>query len=394
MKPIFVQWGAGNIGRAFIGQVFASNGYRVCFIDIDAPLIDLLNRTGGYTVQTVEGERTQDLSVEDVTAVHVDDAEQVAAWITKADVMGVSVGANIWPAIAAPLARAIERRYERCPERPLDIILAENMNNGARIVRELLTAHLDPAFPFSLYIGLIETSIGKMVPIQDPSNRLLLRAESYDDLIVDERGFINPIPAVRQLRPVQPIEAYVERKLYIHNMGHACTAYLGALCDDGISTIADALEIEHVVTTVRRAMEQAKAVLLHRYGQTFTAEALDEHIDDLLRRFSNRALGDTIFRVGRDLKRKLRWNDRFMGLMIEAEEAHLNWDAVGAGYLAALQFRDSSEADRAFLASVEHLPFREKIRTVSSWDESGMSRGMLEAITATLQRIGASHTQS
>jgi hypothetical protein len=75
-------------------------------------------------------------------------------------------------------------------------------------------------------------------------------------------------------------------------------------------------------------------------------------------------------------------------------EAHLNWDAVGAGYLAALQFRDSSEADRAFLASVEHLPFREKIRTVSGWDESGMSRGMFEAIVATLQRIDVPHTPS
>ncbi len=394
MKPIFVQWGAGNIGRAFIGQVFSSNGYRVCFIDIAAPLIDLLNKSGAYTVQTVDGERVKELRVDDITAVQVDDEEQVASWITKADLMGVSVGANIWPAIAAPLARAIAKRYEQRPERPLDIILAENMNNGARIVQDLLQAHLDPAFPFSAYIGLIETSIGKMVPIQDPADRLLLRAESYDTLIVDERGFINQIPAVRQLRPVQPIEAYVERKLYIHNMGHACTAYLGALCDDTVRAIADALEIERVTSTVRRAMEQAKAVLLHRYPETFTTEALDEHIDDLLRRFSNRALGDTIFRVGRDLRRKLRWNDRFMGLIIEAEAAHLDWDAVAEGYLAALKFRCATEADQTFLESIEHLPFAEKIRTVSGWDESGMGRESLEAIVATLQRIDVAQTQS
>lgn len=387
MKPVFVQWGAGNIGRAFIAQVFASNGYRVCFIDIDTPLIDLLNKSGAYTVRTIDGEVVKELRVEGVTAVHVEDEEQVASWITQADLMGVSVGANAWPAIAAPLARAIARRYEQRPERALDIILAENMNNGARIVQELLKAHLDASFPFSAYVGLIETSIGKMVPIQDPSDRLLLRGEGYDELIVDARGFINAIPAVRQLRAVEPIEAYVKRKLYIHNMAHASAAYLGSLYDDSITSIADALRIDRVAATVRRAMEQAKEVLLQRYPQTFTAEALDDHIEDLLKRFANRALGDTISRVGRDLRRKLRWDDRFMALMIEAEDAHLNWDAVGAGYLAALKFRCATEADRQFHESIEHLPFAEKIRTVSSWDESGMGLEILEAITTTLQRI-------
>ena len=71
MKPVFVQWGAGNIGRAFIAQVFASHGYQVCFVDIDTPLIDLLNKSGAYTVRTIDGEVVKELRVEGVTAVQI-----------------------------------------------------------------------------------------------------------------------------------------------------------------------------------------------------------------------------------------------------------------------------------------------------------------------------------
>jgi mannitol-1-phosphate 5-dehydrogenase len=38
-----VQWGAGNIGRSFVGQIFAKNGWEVTFVDVDAKLIQVLS---------------------------------------------------------------------------------------------------------------------------------------------------------------------------------------------------------------------------------------------------------------------------------------------------------------------------------------------------------------
>ena len=40
--PSSVVFGAGNIGRGFIGQLFSESGYEVIFVDVDEPLIDLL----------------------------------------------------------------------------------------------------------------------------------------------------------------------------------------------------------------------------------------------------------------------------------------------------------------------------------------------------------------
>ena len=35
-----VMYGAGNIGRGFIGQLFSLSGYEVVFLDINAKVID------------------------------------------------------------------------------------------------------------------------------------------------------------------------------------------------------------------------------------------------------------------------------------------------------------------------------------------------------------------
>ena len=38
-----VQFGAGNIGRGFTGQLFSESGFEVVFVDVVQSLVDLLN---------------------------------------------------------------------------------------------------------------------------------------------------------------------------------------------------------------------------------------------------------------------------------------------------------------------------------------------------------------
>ena len=48
-----VHFGAGNIGRGFIGQLFAQSGYAVTFIEVNASVVAQLNRDHAYPINVV-----------------------------------------------------------------------------------------------------------------------------------------------------------------------------------------------------------------------------------------------------------------------------------------------------------------------------------------------------
>jgi mannitol-1-phosphate 5-dehydrogenase len=206
------------------------------------------------------------------------------------------------------------------------------------------------------HLGLVETSIGKMVPLvpaaraaEDP---LLVYAEPYNTLIVDRRGFAGPVPSVPDLEPVDRIDAYVDRKLFVHNLGHAAVAYLGYRARPEVRLLADALTSD-VRDRAREAMVSAARALSARYADVFTPDALLAHVDDLLGRFANRALGDTVYRVGRDLRRKLARHDRLVGAMLLCAEHGVPFEPIADAYRAALSFDAPDETGRPNPADAE-----------------------------------------
>ena len=92
-------------------------------------------------------------------------------------------------------------------------------------------------------------------------------------------------------------------------MGHATCAYLGLLRGD--TFVWQTIARPELRSIVRGAMVESTCALASHYRRP--AGPLLDHVDDLLHRFANRALGDTNERVGRDPRRKLAAEDRFIG---------------------------------------------------------------------------------
>lgn len=343
-----VQFGAGNIGRSFIGGLFAQNGYEVIFVDVSVPLVEALDERRSYRIVIKRNELPdEEFIVQGVRAIHGQNHASVAEAIAEADYVATSVGLRALPNIIPMLAKGIALRAGRSPGRPLDIIIAENIRDGANYFREKLGQYLAPDFPLADYVGLVETSIGKMVPIMRAedlaADPLLLFAEAYDELIVDRYGFKGPLPLIPTLNPVDNIRAYVDRKLFIHNLGHAAAAYFGYRDSPESRYIWQALELPAVAAQVRKAMSESAAALALEYPQDLSPGALGAYIDDLLARFANRALGDTVYRVGRDLYRKLAHDDRLVGAALLAARHGLPFETIAAAVGAALEFRATDE---------------------------------------------------
>jgi len=349
-----VQFGAGNIGRSFIGQLFARNGYEVVFIDIDETIVKELNARKKYRVIIKRNEKPdEEIIVENVRAVDGRDEEQIAREIETAGYVSTSVGKGALPHIMHPLAEGLKLRFGSASvQPPIDIIIAENIRGGADYFSEALSKFLPPGFPLKKKVGLVETSIGKMVPImkaediaEDP---LWVFAEEYNTLIVDRRGFISGVPPLPQIKAVENIAAYVDRKLFVHNLGHAAAAYLGFRENPAYVYLWEPLENPELLKTVRACMSEAGEALHAEYPDDLNPADLREHIDDLLFRFRNKALGDTIFRVGRDLYRKLQKNDRLIGAMRLAEKHDCPYSRIAEAAAAAFFFRGADAEGKMF----------------------------------------------
>lgn len=346
----FVQFGAGNIGRSFIGRLFAEAGYRVVFIDVDSRLVSLLNERRSYPVVVKQNDRPDQVRlIGGVSAIDGRDREAVIDVLTQADGMATSVGQRGLQAVLPLLAAALElRAANNAP--PLDLIIAENLRSGAAWFRQNLGPLLPEGFDLDSRLGLVETSIGKMVPImpQDALNEdpLQLFAEPYDTLIVDRLGFRREVPALAGLKPVNNIAAWVDRKLFLHNMSHAALAYLGYQANPELIYCWQAMEPPAVVDAVRAALLQSAAALNRAYPDDLPQEELAAHADDLLNRYRNRALGDTLHRVGRDLGRKLAREDRLIGACLLAAKHGLPFDSLVPPIRAALKFAAPDEQGR------------------------------------------------
>ncbi len=330
-------YGAGNIGRGFIGALFSASGYRVVFIDVSRPVIDALNRDGHYPIRILSGDAYEDVDVKNVCAVDGTDPVAVAEAIASADLMATAVGVNVLPKITPNIVAGFRLRKEQ-GRPPLNFLICENLMDANQVLNEMISSCLtaEEQVWFSENIGLVETSIGRMVPVQTEEmkdgNPLRVCVERYDTLPVDKDGFRGEIPAVKNMIPYTPFDFYVKRKLYIHNLGHAITAYLGDIL--GLEYISDAIAKQDVYVIVKGAMTESARALFRKYGADFTE--LSEHIDDLLYRFTNAALQDTCKRVGGDPKRKLAPKDRLVGAATTVLEEGETPSFIALGIAAAL----------------------------------------------------------
>jgi len=332
LKKSAVMYGAGNIGRGFIGQVFHDSGYEVVFVDVNRELVSALNERGAYTQLIVDGDAVERREIAGVRAVDGRDGEAVAREIAACDVMAVSVGAAVLPRIAPLLASGLARR-----ERPLNVLVCENLMHAPAIVRGYVSEEL--ADPSRLErIGFVGAAIGRMVPVMPAAQRAddptRIAVERFCALPLDADAVVGNRPRLRYAVFCRPFAFQEEKKLYIHNMGHALAAYFGFV--RGHAFIWQAVGEKGIFEPARAAMSAAAEALARKYGED--RRELIAYVDDLLARFGNKGLGDTVARVGGDPMRKLAPGDRLVGAIGLCKEQGTDYGSLLAGVAAALRF--------------------------------------------------------
>lgn len=333
-----VMYGGGNIGRGFIGALMSRSGYEVTFIDVAEPVVNELSTKRCYPLRIVSTGGFEDLTVENVSAVNGNDSAAAAEAIASCDLMATAVGARILKFIVPNIVAGLRLRWDRGLG-PLNIIICENLNDANKIVEGMIKDCLTPeeTVRFDESVGLVEASIGRMVPVQTDEMKdgepLRVCVERYGFLPVDKAAFKGEIPEVKGMVPFEPFDFFVKRKLFIHNMGHATTAYLGGI--KGVEYIFEAIDDPEIRIIAQNAMLESAQALSSRYGVALSDIQL--HITDLLGRFTNSALKDTCARVGGDPARKLAPSDRLVGSSLLALDEGVTPAYIAVGIAAGLR---------------------------------------------------------
>lgn len=335
-----VIYGAGNIGRGFIGQIFSQSGYEIVFLDINTVIVDRLNSDHCYPIQILGDGVVNEIFVENARGVNAADIDLTTYEIATADIMASSVGVNVLPRIVGNIAGGLIKRWESGNFKPLNIIICENLLDANHYLENLIKQVLGikEIMYFDETVGLVEASIGRMVPVMTPEmqkdNPLKVCVEEYCELPVDKDAFKGEIPDIINMEPFSPFDFYIQRKLFMHNMAHALMAYLGF--SEDIKYIWEANNNPYIKLITLRALMESSVAMSEEHGVPL--KILFEHSEDLLYRFGNRLLGDTVERVGKDPIRKLSKNDRMIGAGLLCQKHGIKPVYISLGIAAGFLF--------------------------------------------------------
>ncbi|MFC7463206.1 mannitol-1-phosphate 5-dehydrogenase [Brachybacterium sp. GCM10030252] len=336
-----VHFGAGNIGRGFVGLLLHEAGYEVVFADVADELIASLQEADSYTVRTV-GQSPDETVVDGFRAIDsTKDADALAAEIASADVVTTAVGAHILRFVAPAIAAGIAARPDGAPR--VAVMACENALNATDLLEQEIRAgyqgeDLEDKALFA------NTAVDRIVPVQPAGTGLDVIVEDFHEWAVDRRPFDGHEPDVPGITWVEDLGPYIERKLFTVNTGHATAAWHGWAA--GHARIADAVSDSRVHGRVKAVLSETSALLVAKHG--FDEDTQAEYAAKAMNRFANPHLPDPVERVGRAPLRKLSRHERIIGPAAELAELGLGTDGLLASFSAALAFTPDGddEADR------------------------------------------------
>ena len=343
-----VHFGAGNIGRGFVGLILHEAGYEVVFADVNAELIDALAASTSYRVHAV-GENSSTSTVTGYRALNsATDEDAVIAEIATADIVTTAVGPNILKFVAPVIARALERRDAALA--PLQVMACENAINATDALRGHVVERLDGGESAEALSRAVfaNTAVDRIVPNQHPDAGLDVTVEDFFEWAIESGPFDGAAPAIPAAHFVPDLAPYIERKLFTVNTGHATTAYHGWL--EGATTLADALAVPQVFREVKAVLEETKALLVAKHE--FDPATQEAYLEKNLVRFANPYLTDTPERVGRQPLRKVSRHERFIGPAAALAERGLPTSALLRAVGAALRFDSAGDPQAAELAEL------------------------------------------
>jgi mannitol-1-phosphate 5-dehydrogenase len=329
-----VHFGAGNIGRGFIGWLLNKQGVQVTFVDVDETVVQAIKQRQSYDVEILSDPRVIE-HVDGVNALssRTQEAAVIAA-IQQADLITTSVGVSILPLIAPLLAKALEVRTSN---KPLHVIACENALSASSLLQKEVETHLKQPLE---QVAFVNTAVDRIVPLQQHVDPLFVQVEPFFEWVIETKNMLTTL-ALTDVHFVEELQPYIERKLFTVNTGHCATAYYGHF--KGYKTINQAIGDEDVSSFVRSVLAETSEYLMMEHG--FDAAVQEQYVTQTIERFSNQNIVDEVHRVGRNPLRKLSFDDRFVKPARELSKQGIQPVALATAIAYGLCYSEATDPD-------------------------------------------------
>lgn len=342
--PLALIFGAGKVGRGFLGHLLSRSGYQLWFVDRDTSLVARLEAARRYPVLVMQSP-PRPVVVEGVRAIPAGDGDAVSERFAQAAVVVTAVGGAHLPDVARQIARGVERRWGAALEAPLDILIGENYYRPAELLRQAIRQHLAlPVCPyFDRWIGLVELQI--LCTCVEPTPELAgedppwVRVQDEWRLPADADAFKGGLPPIAGLQPVANFQVGLERKLYTYNAANAAIAYAGFL--KKYALLADAANDPQILALARGVCAESGAALVRCHG--FDPDEQRAFAEGCLAKYQDRAIVDPVERNARDPLRKLGRHDRLVGPACLCLEYGIAPEHLATAIAAALHYNPAAD---------------------------------------------------
>lgn len=314
MKIVLI--GAGSTGRGHLAALLFEQGIKdITFVDKNRELISTLKKSGGYTVRLL-GDNEKTLNIRCYRYLHTSETDEINKAITEADMILTAVlGENLSDA-AETVREGLEARKAANITKTCNVICCENLDRASSVLKKFIYEKISPDMKEYLdkYVGFPDAMISRVVPLATEHPTEIV-AENYNEWVIDKPNFKGEEPGWPFFDVADDMAAKLERKLWIHNGGHATVAYLAFL--RGHKYIHEAVADPVVADFAMKVLDELGDIIIHKYG--YGVEEIRAYEINLCKRGAIAEMKDEIARVVRNPIRKLGIADRLVAPAIYAE---------------------------------------------------------------------------
>ena len=346
-----LHFGAGNIGRGFIGELLNKSGYHITFVDINKDVVNGLKCRDTYTIKILD-ENIEEIELNNFDALNIsEEKEELYKAIGDVELITTSIGPNVLPIIAKDIAEGLKLKVANNNTKLLDIIACENMIEGSDFLKQEIYKQLtaeEQKF-VEAYVGFPNSAVDRIVPAQKHDDVLLVEVEKFCEWVIEEDKIkVEKNKNIENVHYVKDLNPFIERKLFTVNTGHAALSYIANYL--GIELVSDGAKHTEVRKGFIAVLEETSALLEKKWG--FSKEEMTAYRNKTIKRFENPRIVDNVSRICRTPIRKLGYNERFIKPIRETEELGLSNSALLKACSYILTFKSIEDEQSLKLAEL------------------------------------------